>query len=436
MKRFPLSSLLFTGLALSLCACDASTAVPDEVDERALEAAQLDRAQASNPQHRPAAGWQTECVGYHLVDLPKQIEVATEPPERNSFRQIGGGEFSPLLFVKNDGFIRSDVYDSGEATIEVTQPTTRDQFERFIPQTYKKILGDVTEPAAVGYIRDQIKTWQDIVEHLTKMKKRREADPNHKEDPVDPTPTEEDIQSFRDKITEGEAEIKALLSVPEYWWDQNSYYREGQLWLWRAPRIYRIWLNGGTFGDQVRLDATKAFWARFRVRKLGEIPDEAGFCMPYGFIEGVSPFPYQSQTTLRVKGEPGVLYTIQFAANADGRETAYGGVFAASIGGGALEGRKELVKQRKVAIGPYEGALAGWRGVPYQETKLPNGRVQVHKRTSRGEAYVDELASQGEVYSVAAGLTGLKDDLMVPTVKVELLGVAYDVDPSLKNTPV
>ncbi|MDR1424476.1 MAG: hypothetical protein LBI92_07725, partial [Azoarcus sp.] len=33
-------------------------------------------------------------------------------------------------------------------------------------------------------------------------------------------------------------------------------------------------------------------------------------------------------------------------------------------------------------------------------------------------------------------LTGLKDDLMVPTVKVELLGVAYDVDPSLKNTPV
>ena len=361
----------------------------------------------------------TECVGYHLVDLPAGVlEAATEPVNSNAYRQIGGGEFSETLRVMEDGF------DSGELTVEVSHPTTRDQFERYIPGKMSIDHNDGTAylPSEIRYAKDRIELIKEIVAESEERLANKSS--------PDPEVTRDAIKDHRKTIASLEAQVKAWESIPEIWVDKNSYYYDGWLWLWRAPRIFRLRLNKEAIPeDKTRQELTLALVPRFQPRALGEVPAVAGFCVPYGFVKGVSTHPYRSQTTMRMQNEPGLLYTVRFQSD---KLTG----IVANIGYGPETANHRTVSE-PVKLGTAEATLSGWRAAPFKETKLPNGRYRVEKKGKDGKPETFErTTSQGEVFAFKTTLSGKKDDPTQPAVMVLFNAFSFNADPIMKGRPV
>ena len=359
-------------------------------------------------------GWRTECVGYHQVDVPGEVEAATEPVTSNAYSQIGGGEFSESLRVMEDGF------NSGELTVEVSHPSTREEFERYIPRKmYKsKIDGRDLLPTDIRYAKDEIKGYTSMIADLENDKSIPKNDAFHQA-----------IQDYRRIIANYEAQIKAWESIPEIWIDKDSYYYDGWLWLWRAPRIFRIRLNKEAIpNDKTRQELTLAVLPRFQTRALGEIPAGPGFCVPYGFVKGVSKLPYRSQTTMRMKDEPGLLYTVRFESD---RLTGVVGQI-----GYVPETRAHRPVREAARLGSANISLTGWRAAPFKETKLPNGRYRVEMTKNGKPEVIERDASQGEVFALRAEADGAKGDPLRPAVLVMFTAFSFNADPVMKDRPV
>ncbi|MDR0737132.1 MAG: hypothetical protein LBF51_09985 [Zoogloeaceae bacterium] len=418
--------LLLLCLGLALPGCN------DALNRQETAASDAANAQASTRQNRTLAvqsgyqspeGWRTECVGYHLVDLPGEIQAATEPPKSNSYEQIGGGQFSDALGVMQDS------HDSGEFTVEISDATTRKEFMRHVYGNgkYSRSIHDdeVFEPAHIQRARRRIITLNEMLEDSIERAKSPKP-PDLRIPPQYRRTPEQYVQDWRDKIKEVEQEIADWESIPETWVDKDTYYYAGWLWLWRAPRIYRLRMNQeGIPEGQTRQDATLALLKRFRPRAVGEIPAEAGFCVPYGFVQGVSAQPYASQTTLRMKNEPGLLFTVRFQTN---RLTNAAAVLPAGPRGG------EQVTEA-VRIGPFDAGLYGRRTVPYREERLPNGRVRLELFDNGTPYWKERAAPQGEVYGLTASLPATENDPLLPAVQAQINAFAFNIDPQMKDRP-
>ncbi|MCL2590859.1 MAG: T6SS immunity protein Tli4 family protein [Betaproteobacteria bacterium] len=403
-----MNRLLSLGFVLTLAACGNN-------DSHIAPVAALD--------YQTPAGWKTECMGYHLVDLPPgEIEAATEPVDSNSWIVIGGGEFTETLGVMNDGF------ENGEASVEISHPTQRDQFERYIPRKLEIILGRPYEPVEIQRARRDIETYKGMVEDRIKIIEKQKADPKPRDPNGPPLVTEENVQRWRDKIKETETYIAAWEASPDgAWLDDNTYYYGGWLWLWREPRIFRIRLNDVAIPEgKTRREMTLAFASRFQTRQLGEIPNEPGYCVPYGFIRGISTIPYSSQTTLRLKEEPGVLYTVRIQTD---REA-----------GGPLpyadpQGVKPQKIREKAKIGSRETELSGWHSAPYKEEPLPGGHFRVQRFKDGKPDWRERDASQGEIYQFAAGIPGEENNPQRPRINALMSSFAFDADPQMQDRP-
>jgi hypothetical protein len=354
-------------------------------------------------------------VGYHQINMPGEMEAATEPVSSNAYEQIGGGEFSRTLGVMEDGF------NSGELTVEVSHPSTRKEFDRYIPRKYylSKTDGRPLEPSEIQYARGEIEVIKGLV---TRLETRLGTD-------TDTENLRKTIEGHRRTITQYEAEIRAFESIPEIWLDKNSYYYDGWLWLWRAPRIFRIRLNQEAIPqDKTRQEATLAVLPRFQTRKLGQIPAGPGFCVPYGFVKGVSTLPYRSQTTMRMKDEPGLLYTVRFQSN---ELTRVAGQPSLSPQGHAPRTVREPVR-----LGAHETTLSGWRAAPYKETRLPDGRYRVEMTQDGKPQVIERSASQGEVFALRAMADGVKGDPLQPAMLVMFNAFSFNADPAMRGRPV
>ncbi|GHD57806.1 hypothetical protein [Jeongeupia chitinilytica] len=376
------------------------------------KAPNYDRKLAVQQDYRPPQGWQTECVGYHLIDLPGPIEVA-----------IGG---SPG-FEKNL-FTRGDLIDIGEAWVKVVEA-------RDLTHTEFVKLANSTEArdANVRDLQEKLKDRQERLQEAIHAKQRSETDPNHVENPENPTPTESDIRISREQVKQMEDWIQESLAAKATWIDHDSFlWANESVQVLRPPYLYEF-----SFKKHTSIEEARAFVQRFQTRKLGEIPPEAGFCIPFGFIRGVSGFPYNDQTTFRVKGEPGVLYTVKFKTNVDGSEGVATDVAVKGLAGlmGKLQTKTLVLPMEWLPVGPYQGVLTGFHAKPYKETKLPDGRIRIERRDKKSQPYIEIRKNQGEIYHVDAGFSGLADDLMVPAVAAELNGFAYDADPIMNNQP-
>ena len=361
-----------------------------------------------------------ECLGYHVVDVAGEVEEATEPVDSRRYSQIGGGQFSETLRVMNDGF------DSGELTVEVSDPTTREKFDKSIPRKLEIIFGDAYEPTEIQYIRSEIKQIREMVAGLERKGRSKE-----------------DIDPWRKKIASYEADVKAWEAMPEIWIDKDSYYYEGWLWLWRAPRIFRIRMNEEAIPQgKSWQETTLAVVPRFRTRALGEIPAEPGFCVPYGFIQGVSPLPYRSQTTLRMKDEPGLLYTVRFQSQEHGAQRGW------FYDDRPNWGEPFTPVKESVQLLGVDTILKGWTSpTPYKESKLPNGRYRVEVKGPDGQPMtVERSRSKGDVFVLTAFLDGAEKDSTKPAtflqfnafsfLKIDPVGLqAPSVKPMKKHLP-
>ena len=124
---------------------------------------------------------------------------------------------------------------------------------------------------------------------------------------------------------------------------------------------------------------TLAIVSRFRTRALGEIPTEPGFCIPHGFIRGVSLWAYKSQTELHMKDKPDLLTTVLFQMNK------------------ALD-MKELTKRAHIGV---------------------SGRAQINGVDVPVEGWDASTAYKDNIYQFASVLNGVENDSLKPSISVQ-----------------
>ena len=82
----------------------------------------------------------------------------------------------------------------------------------------------------------------------------------------------------------------------------------GSMFIYQAGRIYAYQQGGSeakSTGEHIKINFAN-FLKNFRARALYEVPQEKGFCMPYGFVKGDRPQKRSMGTIMRLKDHPDV----------------------------------------------------------------------------------------------------------------------------------
>jgi len=195
--------------------------------------------------------WKTECVGYFQVSLPGEVEVGVVHNDPNPSKAPHN------LQNRGNQFFAESIYLDGSVRTSSILPER--SFSKINDEVFKKIEN---------------------------LKQRMAADDSIK------------ILSYKSNQN----------SVLYFFTSKQKVY--GSIFLYQAGRIYffRTSTNELPVAEaeaKVKSDQTH-FLQNFRARALYEVPQEKGFCMPYGFVKDGTPQSRSMGTIMRLKDHPDI----------------------------------------------------------------------------------------------------------------------------------
>lgn len=290
----------------------------------ALLAAPLSALAAPPADYQTPRGWRTECMGRVQFDVPKEI----------AWHLVGGywqkPDFEPISPTLTLGD-QQVVYGEGLTPdqpylvkIEVSPVSNRNVFDRL-----QLVHGPDRGAAQTRVVQAQIEALQARIDAKKAKKQDYSALLDQRSD-LEETVTRirwvsTELFVLNDMIREFtpqgrptvklEAERAAYLEEQAKWptdalFEQERFLQLGmadsfadwtpgtlKAYLWRNQRIYRFVFNAGpdASGAPASLERVepkaRALLAAFRTREQYQIPQQSGFCLPFGFIadDGAAP---------------------------------------------------------------------------------------------------------------------------------------------------
>ncbi|QVM98138.1 hypothetical protein JYG36_08135 [Pseudomonas sp. SORT22] len=295
-------------------------------------------------------GWRTECMGRVQFDVPKDIAWHTS----SGYWQYYNFELPTPTITPGDKQIAYGEGLTGElpflVDIEVSPLTTRALYEqiRYVQgltrgpaqervvkaqmealdaaisasrddETRHRALSDQyydlrEKLQRIGYVTSQLVVLDDMIKQFTGegrsvAKLQVERDAFFEEQAQWPTDVEYEHERFIE------------LGVP----DASANWYEGNLtaYLWRDQRIYRFKFYSGanTATDTAALarlePRARAVLAAFRIRKQYEIPQDNGFCVPFGFIADDGTPRHAITLGLNPADNPNLLHRLSMSSDSD-----------------------------------------------------------------------------------------------------------------------
>ncbi|WP_300730060.1 T6SS immunity protein Tli4 family protein [Pseudomonas sp.] len=193
-------------------------------------------------------GWKTECVGYFQISVPGHVEIGVvrdnpDPSKGNhNFRSRANNFYAESIYL---GEVRTSTMLSKSSFLRIKKEKTKE------------------------------------VEELTRKLK-----------------TDQSI-----KILSHEVNDSSIYTLFE---SKNRTF--GSMFIYQAGRIFAYEQGGSktkTTDEYIKNNFAN-FSENFRPRALYEVPQEKGFCMPYGFVRDDSPQKRSMGTIMRLKDHPDV----------------------------------------------------------------------------------------------------------------------------------
>jgi hypothetical protein len=247
--------------------------------------------------------WKRECIGYYQMELPKGLEVAlyvvkniTHPPKEPVSR-------SGILIQRT----RKPVITFGEKNYENGDDLVQAQYSEGYYGNYK--------------IGISSKDTNSI--NLNEYKKKVESD--FEFDAISGRQIEQRrLRVLNDPLTpDNEFNRVYGFLIKDYNNAFSAYEPTGYtLNISSEHRLYQFWAKRDDYLNdksqtaenqwQKKEAEVKSLLSRFRPRELYEVPNEQGFCIPYGFIANDSgQEPHNMAVTYRLKEHPDVTIFIQ-----------------------------------------------------------------------------------------------------------------------------
>lgn len=239
-----------------------------------------------------------ECIGRMTFDVPEDMQWATYSAQRTYKISDGWGGhiFTPKVTAKGD----TGSYDYDGLVIRVSDIVERSVFDD-----------------AAGYIKGTANLYQKEL-HKKKATFERILE-RFKRDGYKP----EEISDIEGEIKKIEREIPLAkiheydLGIPDAYF-LGGHIAPGKALLWRNNRVYYFAFGKAGPDSAARI---KALMARFQPRELYEVPQDPGFCFPYGFIADDGKTAYSIKNSLRFTQTPNVIFTLVAASANDPWQT-------------------------------------------------------------------------------------------------------------------
>ena len=161
--------------------------------------------------------------------------------------------------------------------------------------------------------------------------------------------------------------------------------------------------------------------AKFRTRRLNEIPAEPGVCIPFGFLPDDGRTITDIKQSVRWADAPGVLYTIHTGNVQRGqiKSTVVTSLASSQVGRFGSDEEAEIKKHIDQRIGPRQAKIGGVAG--------EQGGVALKIRKAQGKPY--------EAYSVFTGYAGWLGTDVLPFILVDMQSFTMDQAPELNVNP-
>lgn len=352
----------------------------------------------------PPLAWR-ECLGRIAFELPYQVEWATS----RSFRYLEdlNHTFSSNLFSQGDEI------SVGNVKIGVIHPLTRES---------KAELLDSLPDRRVSRLKKALERSQLRLRELEKANDLSERGGHsiHLE--------EAEARSLEKSISKINATSIATELPETYIYSSRSAEDGGQSVIWAYI------FNGNTgyiisskasidqiFTVEKHVRDVLGFIQSFRPRTPGEVPEEPGVCIPFGFVKDNGDTAVNIKMSIRFSDAPGVIYTVH-TGNVEGhtmKTTLLNAVVAASVGlpifGDSIEIRRYITDR----IGPKPVKIGGVVG--------EQGGVALKIKKSSEDSY--------EAYNVYSGYSGRLGTMAMPYMIVELRSFTKRQVPELKANP-
>ncbi len=193
-------------------------------------------------------GWKTECVGYFQIGLPGEIDIGV------TLGDIDPSKGTHKIFHSKTELFASSIYIGDIRTSSV------------LPES------------SFSGIKDE------RAKQIENLKLRMKTDPSI-------------------KILAYEAAQNSVLSF-----FTSKQRVHGSIFIYQAGRIYSYLQSDDetkNIKDYINANLVN-FIGNFRARALYEVPEEKGFCMPYGFVKDDRPQKRSMGTIMRLKDHPDV----------------------------------------------------------------------------------------------------------------------------------
>jgi hypothetical protein len=247
--------------------------------------------------------WAKECVGYYAFDIPKNVETAlyvvkniTSPPNEPISK-------NKILLQRT----RNPVITFGNAVYENGNDRIQAQFSEFFYSNYE--IGVSTKDSNdidFGAYRKKVESDYVFSASTKKLQEKRRFEVLQK-----PETPDEEFRRRHDFIIKDYNNAFAVYDFRGYTVQINN-----------IDRLYQFWGGMDEYkNDKAQTAETqwrkkepevKSLLSRFSPRELYEIPNEQGFCIPYGFIANDSgQETHNMAVTYRLKAHPDVSILFQ-----------------------------------------------------------------------------------------------------------------------------
>lgn len=412
---------------------------------------------ATDPTH---SGWRRECLGRSQFEVPGDIEwhVAGghwnypefgiyKPNIDPSDKQLSYGR-SPF---QQDGYL-FDIEVSPKTTIDVFQqlknrhgPDTEASQSRIIQEKIKTIREEMTweleqsDPKKFDALTSERRELDRRLIHLGKL----HSDVVMLSDTIK---TFENSGRPTEKLkTEIEGYQKELATYPtDTLYDQERYLNWGiedaqVTWstgglvalLWRDSRAYRFTVtqvdpsNGTSEALEELMSKAREVLAKFRPRAQFEIPQEKGFCLPFGFIADNGTTDYAITLAWHPVNNPNLLYSLSLGNDIDKANKLLpmltSGLFTNPFPGGLEINR---FGPEAVQIGANEGIMGAAR---YKGIDPDTGKNEAHERFTLTAGHANHDNAPSLVLKVESFANG--QPLPFEQVKTDLLRTLKSIRP-------
>jgi len=401
-----------TLLVCSALGCKPSSAQLNEQGEPVAERPKPsleELRQAPNPSYASPTGQRQECLGRLVFDAPREMQWGLNAPG-----QWSGDRYRFTLKMHGG---HDDLW-VGNTQVVVMAPGRWSDVERMARSIDAKKGNGIFEYEKQIEVRlASIADLQELLDDPSKNINGHDLTTY----PASIERTKKDIADIETRIANIKVDWHPLdLGLPQtlaYAGGPNLY-----AFMFREGRVYKF-LSASGEGQppfEARLAAFKTMLQRFKVRKLYEVPQERGICVPYGFIPDDGTPNFKIGVSLRWADRPGVIYTLRTGVVLENGVVDSEPTTLTAIARAGGTGLASLVGAREVKrIGPRPariGALSAQQG-GMSINVAPAGKPPIYN------------------YSVYTGYGGWGHSRVLPYITLEMRSFTMEQEETLKANP-